>query len=480
MKLLVLLTLLPMLALASGLGGEQNYFSQNLNPNASEDIFLRRGTFKFPNQEVLNFAGLNVLLVKETNDETEELQKVKNYILNGETRLARLYLEKMNYSQTKLRPVIYRYQGILSFLEGDFKKSFRFLNRPELQGSAFFPRICVLKIMDRIVLSKTHKLEEEWERCKSENRRTLTETSLPWMDMLIELKVRPVEGVTAAPFKDLRLARLTVPELKIFLKLALYLNQEKRVIPQFTTLEFSQISDTEIRELMGHLYFRDGQLVNSYRLIDGISSPNTENIRGNLYLLRQKFELAYAQFKLALEMKQNSQNALERLLPLAWVLKDWGRGSEYAERVVASPQTQISKLTIVAAFMMQNERYDEAKKILNVITERSRNGYHLDAAQIHTYVGLIQNSPDVVRKNARSSCDQFDLMYCWLSYQMAQWEAFPLTMKRKDIVMEKTAWEKLTTEDINEPLKEVVYINQLDIEEMDNALISLVKTDSKK
>jgi hypothetical protein len=480
MKLLLSLTLMPMLAFAAGLGGEQNFNSQNLSPFTNEEIFLRRGTFQYPAQEVLNFAGLNVLLVKDANSEIQELQKVKYYILNGETRLARLYLEKMNYSQTKLRPVIYRYQGILSFLEGDFKKSFSYLSRPELQVSTFFPRICVLKVLDRIVLSKTHKLELEWERCKSENRRHLTETSLPWMDMLIELKMRPVEGVTATPFKDLRLALLTVPELKLFLKLALYLNQEKRVIPQFTTLEFEQIRDTEVRELMGHLYFRDGQLVNAYRLIDGISSPNTENIRGNLYLLRQKFELAYAQFKLALEMKQNSQNALERLLPLAWVMKDWGRGSEFAERVVASPQTQISKLTIIAAFHLQNERYDDAKKIMNVITERSRNGYHLDAAQIHTYVGLIQNSPDVVKKNARSSCDQFDLMYCWLSYQMNQWEAFPLTMKRKDVVMEKSEWEKLTTEDINEPLKETVYIHQLDIEEMDNALISLVKSETEK
>jgi tetratricopeptide (TPR) repeat protein len=216
-----------------------------------------------------------------------------------------------------------------------------------------------------------------------------------------------------------------------------------------------------------------GELANSYKLIQGISSPNTENIRGNLYLLRKKYELAYAQFKLALEMKQNSQNALERLLPLAWIMKDWQKGVEYAEWVIASPQTQIGKLTVIAAFLLQSERYDDAKNLLNIIAQRSRNGYHLDAAQIHAFVGIVQNNREVVRRHARASCDQYDLMYCWVGLQMETWEAFPLTMKRKDKIIEKQEWEKLTQEDIDQPLKEVSYVNQLDIEELDDQLIKL-------
>ncbi len=443
------------------------------NPSVDDTLTSKRDKLKWP-QEILNYADLNIAEVADQNSETQELQKIKYYILNGETRLARLYLDKLNYTQTRLKPIIYRYQGILNFMEGEYERSLEFLSKPELKQIPHYERICVLKVLNLLVLSKKYQIENEWGRCQTENARTLNQTTLPWLNTLIELKIRPNYGATKVPFKETKLASLEIPELRLLLKMALYLNQEEVVIPQFNSLDIDHLSDPEIRELMGHLYFRQGELVNSYKLVQGLSSPNTENIRGNLYLLRKKYELAYAQFKLALEMKQNSQNALERLLPLAWIMKDWQKGVEYAERYIASPQTQISKLTIMAAFLLENERYDEAKNLLNVISQRSRFGYHLDAAQIHAYVGLVQNNREVVRKNARASCDQYDLIYCWVTQQMETWEAFPVTMKRKDKVVEKMDWEKLTQEDINEPIKEVSYVNQLDIEELDDSLIRLV------
>jgi hypothetical protein len=86
----------------------------------------------------------------------------------------------------------------------------------------------------------------------------------------------------------------------------------------------------------------------------------------------------------------------------------------------------------------------------------------------------MQNKPDMVKKHAKMSCQQYDLVNCWLLFQMGQWDAFPLTIRREDQIPEKKEWEKLIQEDINSPLKETIFINQLDIEEMDDKLIQLI------
>jgi tetratricopeptide (TPR) repeat protein len=225
---------------------------------------------------------------------------------------------------------------------------------------------------------------------------------------------------------------------------------------------------------MGQIFFRLGSLAKSYRFIEDLNSPNAENIKGNLYILRNKYELAYAQFKLALEKKQNSQNAMERILPLAWLLGDWEEGAKIAERVIASPQTQINKMTLVSAFYTQKGDYVKAKEVLSTIVSRSRRGTEIDVTQLHSFVGLMQNQPYVVKKQAALSCAQFDMVNCWLSFQMDQWDSFPLTIRRPEPMLVKKDWEKLTQEDLNQPLVETVYVNQLDIEELDDKLIQLI------
>jgi hypothetical protein len=56
---------------------------------------------------------------------------------------------------------------------------------------------------------------------------------------------------------------------------------------------------------------------------------------------------------------------------------------------------------------------------------------------------------------------------------MDQWDSFPLSIRRPDKMLVKKDWEKLSQEDLDEPLKETIYVNQLDIEELDDKLIKL-------
>lgn len=442
---------------------------------ATEGLLSKRGTLR-PPEDIFSMVELNRVLFSELDTQNQELKKVKYYLINGETRLASVYLFKLSYTQTKLRPIIFRYLAILSFIQSDFHKTHQYLSLPELQNIPHFGKICVLKVLTEIVLDKRRDIETNWERCQTENPGNFRDRNLIWLETLVQLKIKPSKGITKIPFKDFRIAALDNEEAKVLMKLALYLNQEKLIIDQIPELEVQQLQDPEIRELAGQALFRTGALAKSYKYISDLKSPNAENIKGNLYLLRKKYEVAYAQFKLALEQKFNSQNAMERLLPLAWLLGDWEGGSKYSEQVLATPETIFQKMTLMAAFYMQKGDYERSNKILDQIALRSRRGTDLEVTQLASFTGLMQNKTDATRKSAKSSCEQYDLVNCWMLFQLSQWDSFPLTIRREDKIVEKKEWEKLVSDEIKQPIKETVFVNQLDIEELDDKLIQLIPT----
>jgi tetratricopeptide (TPR) repeat protein len=442
---------------------------------ATEDLLGRRGEL-IPPADIYQLAQMNRVLFSDLKSQDKDLKRVKYYLINGEIRLARMYLTKLSYTQTKLRPIVYRYLAMLSFIEGDFAKTYEHLSLPELQNIPHFGKICVMKVLTLIALNKKNDLETSWAKCQVENQANFRGRNLIWLEALVQLKLNPVKGITKVPFKQFKLSALESDEAKLMMKLALYLNQEELIINQLPELTVEQLQDPDIRELAGHVFFRAGALAKSYKFVEDLKSPNSENIKGNLYLLREKYELAYAQFKLALEQKQNSQNAMERLLPLAWLLGDWEGGSKYSEQVLASPQTKINKYTLVAAFLMQKGEYDKTLKVIEKIAHNSRRGTELEVTQIGSFAALMHNKPEVVRKQAALSCAQYDIVNCWVQLQLDQWDSFALTIRREEKLEHTNEWEKLISTDLDQPLKETVFVNQIDIEEMDDKLIRLIPT----
>lgn len=441
----------------------------------AQENSLLEGRGKFvPPKEVYDLAEMNRVLFSEVENQNNDLKRVKYYLINGDIRLARLYLQKLAYTQTKLRPLIYRYLATLAFMDTEFAKVYEYLSLPELNNIPHYGKVCVLKVLSQLVLNKTSELENSWGRCKAENAKFSNEANLVWVDTLVNLKTRPVRGITSAPFKIYKLTSFTVEEAKVILKLAIYLNQEELVKDQITELTLEYLRDSEIRELAGQIFFRTGSFAKAYKYVEDLKSPNSENIKGNLYVLRGKYELAYAQFKLALEQKQNSQNAVERILPIAWLLGDWEGGARYADYVIASAQNRANKLTLKAAFLIQKGDYPKAESTLDYIAYQTRRGNHIEVAQLASFNYLMQNKMIPMRKQAKISCEQYDVVNCWLLFQINMWDNFGLTIRRKEELPEKKEWQKLVTEDLNDPLKETVFVNQIDIEEMDDKLISLI------
>jgi hypothetical protein len=434
----------------------------------AQDVY-ERGQY-VPPVSIFDVKDLNPVLFSEAQSQELDLKKVKYFLINGEMGAAKVVLNKIGMTPTKLKPVALRYMALLSFLENNHLKAYEYLKRPELNSIPQFSKICTVKVLNLIILNKTYDIEDQWNRCQVENAGRFKDSHLVWVDTLVELKMNPKGSKWKVPYKKFSIAAFHNEDLKAFLKLGLFLKQDELLAKNLVDLTVEQLQDLEIRELAAQIFYRSGSLVNSYKFVDGLNSPNAENIKGNLYLLRTKYELAYAQFRLALEKKQNSQNALERLIPLAWILGDWENGAIYAERMIADSKRHVNKLTLAAAFYMQKGDYEKTNLLVNSINQTSRLGREKDVAQLGSFVGLMKNDVRALERNGLLSCQGYDLVNCWIIYQTAQWDSFPLTIRRDEAIFkEENLWAKVKDDDLK-PLTETVYINQIDIEELDDKL----------
>ncbi len=442
--------------------------------NTPENILKRRGELIFPvNPELDEEIQLN--FSSEMRKEKKELEKIKYYLLNGELRLASVFLSNLSYTQSELRPTIYRYLAILSFIQEDFEKTYEYLSLKELQEIPEFGKICLLKTLTEIVLNRVDTVGKTWSKCRANNARYITDNYLIWPEIMVQFKLQPQGMMTKTPIEEYRLGLLSNEDTKIILKMALFLNQEDLILKQISELTFIQLQDTEIRELVGQIYFRKGYLVGSYQFIEDLTSPNALNIVGNLHLMKKNYEKAYQQFKLTLEKKPNSQNALERILPLAWILGEWESAFNYAHTLPSSVETIANKLTLLAAFSLQKADYESSEKYLQKILGNTRQGERLEVTQLAGFTELMQKDNERAKKYSWASCRDNDLINCWLLFQFSQWENFSLTIKRDEIINHKAEWKTLIEKEVEQPLKEKVFINQLDVEELDDKLINLIK-----
>ena len=442
--------------------------------NVENNLYRRRGEL-IPLSNGESEEALFKAMMSEFTTQKEDLKRVKYYLINGEVRMAKMYLRQMMLTEPRLRPLGYRYLGMLEFILGNYQESLKELKRPELNKFGNYQKVCVLRILNQIILNDLFDLEDQWDRCLLENIKEMQSNRLLWLETLVRLKTAPSENTLIAPFKYNKIFSLPNEDIKITLKLALYLNQESLVLPELMQLTLDAILDPEIRELAGLILFRAKKFSLSYKFIEDLNTANINNIKGNLYLMQNKYELAFAQFKLALIQKQNSLNAMERALPLAWEIGQWEEGTKLAEQVITSPEGAMSKLALTSAFYVQRGLYKEAEKRLDYITTYSTEGENLTVTQLYAYNHLMQKKSLETMKYADLSCKAYDLAQCWLLYQFSYWDHFPLTVLRDEPLFKNTNWwddeSALTT---ISALKETIYVNQKDIEELDDALIKLI------
>lgn len=460
----IVLLVLPGLAWALAESGSDN-----------SDLFLLRGTLRgrdFGLKEVL----INRLLEEEKGRQRTQLVEAKFHILNGKTRKARESLMVLAKSgKTDYQAMAHRYLALIEFQEGRWKEALAHLQVPELTQIPNYGRICPLKTVLRVVVKDVRGLNEEWIRCKQENISDVLARDMVWMDTLVTLATRNSMGPVRANIKRYNPINLSNEDLRTIVKLALYLNIEDLIVGEIENLDYSVIEDEELRALMAHVYYRKGRLADAWKLMEDLYSTNINNIKGNLWILRENQELAYAEFKLALKRKANSHNAIERALPLAWSLKQWKDGAKLAESIYTHEKNRKQQLTTTAAFSVANGQFKEANERLELVQRLSGEGTAAEVSQLSTYVAIRLNDKKVIERHARNSCESGDLISCWILSSRFSWPELPtLVTQSEGFEPAPKLWRTLASEEAP-AFKDEEFIDQRDIDELDDALIKLVK-----
>jgi hypothetical protein len=229
------------------------------------------------------------------------------------------------------------------------------------------------------------------------------------------------------------------------------------------------------------MYLRRGENEKALSFIDDINTANSENIKGNINLQKDEYELAYGHFKLAMQKKQDSANSLERLLPISWLLNQFEDGREYIENPSLKNMDSRNKRGIKIAFLIRLKKYAEAQSELDTLTLEYKNHPPIEVDVMGTYLSIMNNKNDVtydqrlIEDSAERACRAFDGFSCWMAMKLAQWDKLGKTILRTDDIFSDKSMtlESLRLPTSVTPLKEQINIDQRDIEELDSNSISI-------
>lgn len=405
----------------------------------------------------------------------ELIRSAKFLMINGDLEKARLLLKEVYLTTDFSKKTQLRYLAMINFIEGNYLESTKILGRKDMQSFTEKSRYCVMNLISLLILDKKDRLKIEYKSCR-ESISNKAEVDLVWLDALIKINTADGSFKSEDLFKNIFIENLEQDQLRIYLKLAIYLGQPKKVIPKFKVLSEETLSDPLFRELMGMNYFRNLDLVKAYQLLENSSDPNAEVFKGNILLLQQKYEAAFAQYKLALKQKENSANALERIIPLAWSLNQWQEGIDYIKRFKFNKGDELKKLTLLAAFQTMQQKPKKVKNTLKYINKLTKKGDPIEVLQVSSLNSLMTENERELESIVYRACLKKDGVHCWLLFALSAWDEPSQALKSKErlhlgsLNNYRPYFESVKTA----PLTEEVFVDQKDIEELDNDLIEIL------
>jgi hypothetical protein len=408
------------------------------------------------------------------------LLKGKFKIINGDIKMGEFYLNQIDDSTTQLLQIKRRYLAIIEFLRGNFKNSLLYLNGQNQSTSKGYAHICLLRLLNFMSLNQTKNLMFEANSCMSETGK-YSKNDQFWLDVMINLQTKNLSAVNVSLMQDVD-RTLTDDEMsRIWLKTGLYINKESELLKLLSLLPDSSYSSKKIREIISLLYLRNGDSKKALSFIDDIDSANAENIKGNINLTDKQYELAFGHFKLALQKKSDSDNALERALPLSWMLNQYEDGLSMLDKVSNSNLDKRKKNALKIAFLIKLKKFEEAQKELSVIKSEFQHITPFEISIMDSYVNMVMvdSTKKIDRRkiedSSESACKSFDGVSCWIALSYLHWQNIGKTIKRDEEILNDP---NLTIENLKKKkeiisLKETNSIDQRDIEELDSETIKL-------
>lgn len=435
----------------------------------------QRFDYSYPNSQ-FKIAEENLQTKSfEATKKIDLLEKIKYLIVRGNLDYAKVLLKEADISTDFTKATQLRYLAIIYFVEGNYKLALDTVSRKELKSFQAEPRVCFIKVLSLMITERTNEATNAWQTCYDATV-SYSPTNLLWMRILVDLKTTSNKNYVEDIFKEISVENLDKNYLRIYLKLALYLNKQDKVIPRFKFFSEEVLNDTSLRELIGFNYFRAGDVQMAYNTIESLNTANSETFKGNLYSFQGQYNQAYAQYKLALQLKNNSQNAIDRLIPLSWMLGQYKEGVNFLQKNLVSQDNLVQQNTLLAAFLTMNEKHQSSAQILDRIIEYTNRGEPLEVSQLLVYNAYSLGDQDKIELFSANSCEKYDGLNCWVKSLYYNWpNALDITKKQEKIHPTNSfQQEKLVQLKFNSEIKESNPVDQKKIEELDNNLINLL------
>lgn len=412
-------------------------------------------------------------------DDLRDLRLAKFALLAGNTSLAERYLDRLGTDHPRLNQVVQRYTALSSFMQGNFSKSYNLVKGERLNIVNAYEEICLLRLMSLFALGKNHpdffKISPEFDSCRAITYK-YTDNDHFWLTSMKTIVQGKIDELPGKNVNDFTKLLVTDDTTKLWMKLALYTNREKQIIKNIELLPQESYLNIGIRELLGMAYYRSGDTKRAADFIEDLATPNSDNIRGDIALTKNELELAYGHFRLALKRKDDSLNALERAIPLAWLLDQWSDGIELLAKYVGRDYDPIKLLALETALRIRKGQYEKSQANLRYLEEKLLGSAPLDIQLMISFVSLMKGDLKKLKESSAKACRSFDGLNCWIADQLLVWDDLTKTVKRTDKVnvAAQSVDEILATSnnDINE-LKEKILIDQRDIEELDSRNVKL-------
>lgn len=409
------------------------------------------------------------------------LSKTKESIISGNLEMAEYYLIKISSEHSRLYVIKKRYLALIKFIKEDYKGAIKELSAKEFWNTVYFKDVCILKIAAQLQFKLTSTLVSDFQSC---DRQTLkyTDTEHMWLDNMKFLKQKRFKLIKGAGHTDLSTILTNNDTIRTWLKTGLYLNKEKMLFRNLKHLPESSYSNSRIRELVGLIHYRNGDIKKAFDFIEDLDSPNAENIKGNIKLTEKKYELAFGHYMLALKRKQNSKNALERAIPLSWIVGNWQDGLNLLRRILTNKDNKKEILTLDTLFRIRMNKFQESEAQIRYLDEKYLKKPPFELQLMKAYVLLRNKDNKGFHDSTSSSCRDFDGLSCWMSLQAGLWENIGKTIDRKEKIPNGQGFniEALKKKSPIAEIMELRYLDQRDIEELDSALVTVELGSLKK
>lgn len=416
------------------------------------------------------------------------LKAAKDFLINGNTKMARFHLEQINLKDSPVKLIRNRYMSLIEFIEGNYRQSLNLINSGRYNDEKYYKEVCMVRILnlmalhtldqDRVTKSKVDKdFLSQYRNCSVQTLE-YSKNQHYWLDTMSRFKTRNKEYLQGSEIENVRFAISSLELTRIWLKLGLYLNKEQLVKANIATLPATAYQSNTVRELIGLMYYRLGDTEKANEFVEGITSPNAENIKGNIRLKNKEYELAFGHFKVALLKKENSINALERAIPLAWLLGQWEEGIKLLSRFIKPGQDERKKLALDTAFKIKIEDYKKADEQLFILERLFKRQVPQEVEIMKSYVALKRKNVKALAESSEKACKRHDGVNCWIQMQMSIWENIGFTVEREENIFsdEDLDIESLKKTAKANPLIESVIIDQKDIEELDSQKLQIDPT----